>query len=92
VESGTKTETICFKTQTEIIHPEDCKVEFHQNVISTDINLYVNFITQASDWRFHGNIFKDSSSNDTELFPSIQRIAIQRSKFGLNDLKYLKYN
>jgi len=50
------------------------------------------FVTQAYDWRFDGNIFKDSFSNDTELLESIQRIAVQRSKFGLTDLKYLKHN
>ncbi len=60
--------------------------------MTTDINLYVNFITQAYDWRFDGNIFKDSFSNDTELLEPIQRIAVQPSKFGLTDLKYLKHN
>ena len=50
------------------------------------------FVTQAYDWRFDGNIFKDSFPNDTELLESIQRIAVQRSKFGLTDLKYLKHN
>ncbi len=72
--------------------PEDCKVELRQNELTTDINLYVDFVTQAYDWRFDGNIFKDSFSNDTELLESIQRIAVQRSKFGLTDLKYFKHN
>jgi hypothetical protein len=47
-------------------------VELRQNVLTTDINLYVNFVTQAYDWRFEGNIFKDSFLNETELLESIQ--------------------
>ncbi len=92
LECGKKTETIRFETKTEITLPEDCKVELWQNVLTTDINLYVYFVTQAYDWKFDGNIFKESFSNDTELLESIQRIAVQRSKFGLTDLKYLKHN
>jgi len=38
------------------------------------------------------NIFKDSFSNDTELLESNKRYVVQRSKFGLTDLKYLKHN
>ncbi len=72
--------------------PEVCKVELRQNELTTDINSYVDFVTQAYGWRFDGNIFKDSFLNDTELLVSIQRIAVQRSKFGLTDLKYLKHN
>ena len=52
----------------------------------------MQYKTQAYDWRFDGNIFKDAFSNDTELLESIQRIAVQRSKFGLTDPKYLKHN
>ena len=92
VECGKETATVRFETQTEITLPEDCKVELRQNILTTDVNLYVDFVTQAYDWRFDGNIFKDDFSNDTELLESIQRIAIQRSKFGLTDLKYLKHN
>jgi hypothetical protein len=87
-----KTETILFETQTEITLPEDCKVELRQNVLTTDINLYVDFVTQPYDWRFESNIFNDLFPNDTELLETIQRIAVQRSKFGLTDLKYLKHN
>jgi len=67
-------------------------VELRQNILTTYIKLYVDFVTQAYDWRFDGNIFNDAFSNDTELLESIQRIAIQRSKFGLTDFKYLKHN
>ena len=67
-------------------------MELWQNVLTPDINLYVYFVTQAYDWRFEGNIFKDSFLNETELLESIQWIAVQRSKFGLTDLKYLKHN
>ncbi len=35
-----------------------------QNILTTDINLYVDFVTQAYDWRFDGNIFKDDFSKN----------------------------
>ena len=50
VECGKKTETITFETQTEITRPEDCRVQLLQNILTTYINLYVDFVTQAYDW------------------------------------------
>ena len=90
VKNKTKTETICFETHTEINLPEYCKVEIRQNVLTADINRFVDFTTHPFDWRYDGTIFKDVFSNDTELVESIQEIFWQRSNFGLSDPKHFK--
>ena len=92
VECEAKTDPICFESQTEISLPEYCKVVIRQNVLTTDINLFVDFTTHPFDWWYDGNIFKYVFSNVTELLESIQRIVWQCSNFGLSGLKHFKHS
>jgi len=45
--------------------------------LAIDVNVYIDFIIQAFDWRFDGSIFKDIFSNDNELLESIHKVVEQ---------------
>jgi len=84
-------DNINFWNQTEIEMPENCKVTLRSNILTTDVNVFVDYKIKVFEWPFMGNIFEGFVKDEKDLNLMIQELVATKSNFGLKDLSHLKH-
>jgi len=76
--------------QSEIVLPEDCEVELRDTVLSTDLNLNIEFEVKSYVCEDLGNVFSNFYQNKSRLAEVIQDTLSLRGSFFSGDLQHLK--
>ena len=84
--------TVKLETQTMIEVPEDCTIHIRDVLLTTDININMDFKLQRFDWIYDGDIFSEFLTDDRDIAVLIQEMISTKSKFGLKDLNHLKHS
>jgi hypothetical protein len=61
-------------------------------VLSTDVNVHLDFKVDVVSWRFYGSVFKNLVDPGLDLHEVIQGVLKNRGKYGPTDLSHLKHH
>jgi len=91
IRCGKEKDVAWFETQTLIELPEDCMVRLKSTVLTTDININIEYNLKHFSFKYDGNIFDELNVDDKELASLMQEMISTKSKFGLKDLNHLRH-
>ena len=76
--------------QSKIVLPEDCEVSLKETVLSTDLNLNIEFEVRSYTCENLKNVFENFYTNTSRLAEVIQETLSLRGSFFSGDLQHLK--
>ncbi len=91
VKCGKEKDIVMFEIQTLIELPEDCMIRLESTVLTTDININIEYSLQHFSFKYDGNIFDELNIDDKKFAVYIQEMIATKSKFGIKDLTHLKH-
>lgn len=87
---STASESLWIGPQSELTLPEDCEIDLKDHVLSTDLNINIDFEVKSHSCEGLPNLFANFFSNTSQLRSVIKEALVEREFLTSGDLQHLK--
>ena len=82
---------LLIENQTLLRLPENCNLQLSRYVLSTDINVHLDFKVDVMSWRFYGSVIKNLFREEMDPREIVQEVLKNRGQIELPDVTHLKH-